>query len=138
MLVTDELTGDSDVEGETTGVELLYGVPVEELTGDSEVEEITMLELPYGAWLELLTGVLVTDELTGDSDVEEETTGVELLYGVSVEELTGDSEVEGIAMLELPYGTSLEELLYGVSVEELTGAKELTGASVVELLEEEP
>ena len=50
MLVTDELTGDSDVEEETTGVELLYGVSVEELTGDSEVEEeITLLELLYGA-----------------------------------------------------------------------------------------
>jgi len=49
--------------------------------------------------------VLVADELTGDSDVEEETTGVELLYGVSVEEPTGDSEVEeGITMLELLYG----------------------------------
>ena len=47
MLATDELTGDSDVEEETTGVELLYGVSVEELTGDSKVEEeITMLELP--------------------------------------------------------------------------------------------
>jgi len=49
VLVTDELTGDSDAEEEMTGVELLYGVSVEELTGDSEVEEITMLELPYGA-----------------------------------------------------------------------------------------
>ena len=50
MLITDELTGDSDIEEETTGVELLYGVSVEELTGDSEVgEEITMLELLYGA-----------------------------------------------------------------------------------------
>ena len=49
-MVTDELTGDSDVEEETTGVELLYGVSVEELTGDSEVEEeITLLELLYGA-----------------------------------------------------------------------------------------
>jgi len=47
--------------------------------------------------------VLVADELTGDSDVEEETAGVELLYGVSVEELTGDFEVEEeITMLELP------------------------------------
>jgi hypothetical protein len=47
--------------------------------------------------------VLVTDELTGDSDIEEETTGVELPYGVSVEELTGDSKVEEeITMLELP------------------------------------
>jgi len=50
VLITDELTGDSDIEEETTGVELLYGVSVEELTGDSEVgEEITMLELLYGA-----------------------------------------------------------------------------------------
>ena len=49
MLVTDEPTGDSDVEEKTTSVELLYGVSAEELTGDSEVEEeITMLELPYG------------------------------------------------------------------------------------------
>ena len=32
MLITDELTGDSDVEEETVSVELLYGVPVEELT----------------------------------------------------------------------------------------------------------
>ena len=50
MLVTDELTGDSDAEEETISVELLYGVSAEELTGDSEVEEeTTMLELLYGA-----------------------------------------------------------------------------------------
>ena len=50
MLATDELTGDLDVEEETIGVELLYGVSVEELTEDSEVEEeITLLELLYGA-----------------------------------------------------------------------------------------
>ena len=72
MLVTDELTGDSDVEEETTGVELLYGVSVEELIGDPEVEEITMLELLYG---------VLVKELIGDSEVKE-ITMLELLYGV--------------------------------------------------------
>ena len=100
MLVTNELTGDLDVEEETTGVELLYGVSAEELTGDSEVEErITMLELPYGTSLEeeLLYGVLV-EELTGDSEVEEETTMLEL---VLVEELTEAEEPTGALVVEL-------------------------------------